>query len=139
MKKERTLAILKPDTVAAGNVGNVIRILEKSALDMVAMKMVKLSLSEAKGFYAVHRKRPFFQSLCRFMSSGPIVVMVLEGKDAIDTWRTMMGPTNSDEAPKSTIRGQFGSNIERNAVHGSDAPETAAEEIAYYFPGIDLI
>jgi len=139
MSKEHTLAILKPDTVAAGNVGNVIRVLEKSDLRIVAMRMIKLSLTEAKGFYAVHRKRPFFQSLCRFMSSGPVVVMVLEGKDAIDTWRNMMGPTNSEEAPKSTVRGQFGTNIERNAVHGSDATETAAKEIAYYFPGIDLI
>lgn len=139
MSNQRTLAILKPDTVAAGNIGNVIGFIERSALRIVAVRMHKLSLVEAKGFYDVHRKRPFFQSLCRFMSSGPIVVMVLEGPDAIDTWRNMMGPTNSEEAPKGTIRREFGTNIERNAIHGSDATETAATEIGYFFPGIDLV
>ncbi|NOZ02020.1 MAG: nucleoside-diphosphate kinase [Deltaproteobacteria bacterium] len=139
MSKQNTLAILKPDTVAAGNAGKVISVIEDSPLEIVAMRFLKLSLNQAKGFYAVHKKRPFFKDLCRFMTSGPVVVMVLQGEDAIATWRDMMGPTNSKEAPKGTIRRAFGTDIERNAVHGSDAPETAAEEIGYFFPGIDLV
>lgn len=136
MAIQRTLSIIKPDAVEKGVIGSVIAMLEQGGLRVKAVKMVRLSRAQAEGFYAVHRERPFFDSLCQFMTSGPIVVQVLEGEDAIARNREIMGETDSAKAAEGTIRNRFGTNIERNAVHGSDAPETAAVEIAYFFaPG----
>lgn len=139
MTTERTLALIKPDAVAAGHIGGIVSLIEGSGLRIVAMRMERLTLAQAKAFYAVHRKRPFFRSLTRFMSSGPIVALVLEGDHAISRWRDLMGPTDSREAPSGTVRGQFGTDKERNAVHGSDAPETAAVEVAFFFPALTLV
>ncbi len=130
---QRTLAIIKPDAVDAGNAGGIITSIEKKGLKIVAMKKAHLSKEQAGGFYAVHKKRPFFKSLMKYITSGPIVIMVLEGEKAIEDWRNLMGPTDSTKASKRTIRGKFGTDIEANAVHGSDAPETAATEISYFF------
>ncbi len=139
MKEERTLAIIKPDAVAAGQIGGIVAMIEAAGLRIVAMRMLTLSLAQAKAFYAVHRKRPFYKSLTRFMSSGPIVAMVLEGERAISRWRDLMGPTDSREAPATTVRGRFGTDKERNAVHGSDSPETAATEVAFFFDACSLV
>ncbi len=139
MALERTLSIVKPDAVAAGHVGDIIKMFEFNHLRIIAAKLVKLSKQEAEGFYAVHRHRPFFQSLTAFMSSGPALVMVLEGDGAISLLREIMGATDPAKAAPGTIRRLYATSIERNAVHGSDAPETAAAEIAYFFPAIDLI
>lgn len=130
---ERTLSIIKPDGVSKKLIGEVIRRFENNDLRIVAMKMVHLSKKEAEGFYAVHRDKPFFDSLTNFMSSGPIVVMVLEGREAIEKNRDLMGATNYKEAKPGTIRHDFASSIEQNIVHGSDSPETAVTEIAYFF------
>jgi nucleoside-diphosphate kinase len=130
---QRTFAIIKPDAVAKKVAGQIIARIEDTGLDLIAMKRLQLDDRQAQGFYAVHRERPFFAELVKFMTSGPVVAMVLEGDDAIKRWRDLMGPTNSDEAPAGTLRGDFGTDIERNAVHGSDAPETAKLEIAYFF------
>jgi len=116
-----------------------VSLIEGSGLRIVAMRMERLTLAQAKAFYAVHRKRPFYRSLTRFMSSGPIVALVLEGDNAISRWRDLMGPTDSREAPRGTVRGQFGTDKERNAVHGSDAPETAAVEVPFFFPALTLV
>ncbi len=132
-KQERTLSIVKPDAVAAGHTGEILRRIEASGLRIVALKMIHMTPDDAQGFYAVHKERPFFADLVRFMTEGPVVVSVLEGENAIARWRDLMGPTNSSEAPKGTIRGDLGTDIERNASHGSDAPETARIEIGYFF------
>ena len=136
---ERTLAMIKPDAVEKNVIGGILSRIEAEGLRVVAMRMVRLSLQQAEGFYAVHRERPFFGDLTAFMSSGPIVALVLEGEAAIPRWRELMGATDPAKAADGTLRKKFATNIERNAVHGSDAPETAAEEIAYHFGGIDLI
>lgn len=137
-RMQRTLAIVKPDAVAAGNAGRVLSRIEQEGFRVVSLRMVRLTRAEAEGFYAVHRERSFFRSLTEFMSSGPCVVMALERDGAIAAWRDAMGATDPAKAAEGTIRRQIGSNIERNAVHGSDAEETAAYEIGYFFPGIDL-
>jgi nucleoside-diphosphate kinase len=136
---ERTLAIVKPDAVEQKRAGRVLSRIEEEGFAIVAMRMVRLSREEAEGFYAVHRGRPFFNDLTAFMSSGPAIVMVLEGENTISRWREIMGATDPAEAADGTLRKLFATNIERNAVHGSDAPETAASEISYFFGGIDLI
>lgn len=139
MAIERTLTIIKPDAVEAGHVGDIIGIFERNGFKIVAARLVKLTKREAEGFYAVHRGRPFFESLTDFMSSGRALVMVLEGENAIARLREVMGATNPANAAPGTIRKLYASNIERNAVHGSDAPETAAYEIGYFFPGVELV
>lgn len=139
MSIERTLTIIKPDAVAAGHIGDIIKIFESNQLRIKAARMVDLSKSEAEGFYAVHRGKGFFESLTAFMSSGPALVMVLEGDGAIARLRQLMGATNPVQAAEGTIRKLYAQDIEHNAVHGSDAPETAAFEISYFFPGVDLI
>lgn len=136
---QRTLAIVKPDAVANKNVGEIVSRIEREGFRIVGMRLVNLSRREAEGFYAVHRDKPFFNDLTAFMSSGPAVVLCLEAEDAISKWRTVMGATNPENADAGTLRKQFATNIERNAVHGSDAPETAAVEIAYYFKGVELV
>lgn len=136
---QRTFAIVKPDAVDAGNAGNIIAMIEKKGLNIVAMKKIHLTRPQAAGFYAVHKKRPFFKSLMKYMTSGPVIVMCLEGENAIEDWRKLMGPTDSTKAPKSSIRGKFGTDIEANAVHGSDAPETAAFEISYFFNAFEFV
>ena len=136
---ERTLSIIKPDGVARGLIGEVIRRMEKNDFKIVAMKMVQLSKSQAKGFYAVHEGRPFFESLTDFMSSGPAVVMILEGENIISRYRELMGATNYKEAAEGTIRREFATDIEKNVVHGSDAPETAAFEINYFFNNLEMV
>jgi nucleoside-diphosphate kinase len=135
---ERTLAIIKPDAVERRLVGRIIQRIEESGFQIRAMKRVHLSKRDAEGFYAVHRERPFFASLTSFMSSGPAVVMVLEAPEAIKKWRTLMGATDPAKADPGTLRKEFAQSIERNATHGSDAPETAAFETGYFFAGIDL-
>ena len=138
MATERTLTIIKPDAVAAGHVGDIIKILEGNDFKIVAARLVSLTKKEAEGFYAVHRGKPFFESLTTFMSSGRALVMVLEGDLVISRLREVMGATNPASAAPGTIRKLYATNIERNAVHGSDAGETAAYEIGYFFPGVDL-
>jgi nucleoside-diphosphate kinase len=135
---ERTLSLIKPDAVAKNAIGAIIAKLEEGGLRVVAAKMLRIDRAQAEGFYAVHRERPFFQSLCAFMTSGPIVAMVLEGEGAIARNRELMGATDSKKAAEGTIRKRFGENVERNAVHGSDAPETAKTEIAYFFSPCEL-
>jgi nucleoside-diphosphate kinase len=136
---QRTLAIVKPDGVEAGHAGKVISRIESEGLQVVAMRMVRLSRKEAEGFYAVHRERPFFSALTEFMSSGPAIVMALEGDGAIARWREIMGATDPAKAAEGSLRRQLATNIERNVVHGSDAPETAAVEIGYFFRGMELL
>ncbi len=133
MAIERTFSIIKPDAVANNHIGEIYARFEKSGLKIIASKMLHLDRDQAEGFYAVHKERPFFNDLVDFMISGPVMVQVLEGEDAILTNRTVMGATNPKEADAGTIRADFASSIDENAVHGSDAPETAAEEIAYFF------
>ena len=139
MAIERTLTIIKPDAVAAGHVGDIIKIFESNKLKIIAARLVRLSKTEAEGFYAVHRGKVFFESLTTFMSSGPAIPMVLEGENAIARLREVMGATNPANAAPGTIRKLYAASIESNAVHGSDAPETAAYEIGYFFPGVDLV
>jgi len=136
---ERTLAIVKPDAFEQKFTGRILSRIEDEGFRIVAMRLVRLTRGGAEGFYAVHRERPFFADLTAFMSSGPAVVLVLERDGAIKHWRKTMGATDPAKADEGTLRKQFATNIERNAVHGSDAPETAATEIAYFFPGIDLV
>ena len=135
---ERTLAIIKPDAVERHLSGAILQRVEQAGFQIRAMRRVHLSKKEAEGFYAVHRARPFFGSLTEFMSSGPAVVLVLEAPDAIKKWRTLMGATDPAKADAGTLRKEFAQSIERNATHGSDAPETAAYEIGYFFAGIEL-
>ncbi len=136
---ERTLSIIKPDAVAKGVIGQIIADFEANGLQIAAMKMIRMSKRVAQGFYAVHRERPFFDSLTDFMSSGPAVVMVLSGDNAIAKNRELMGATNPAEAAEGTLRKRFATDIEKNAVHGSDAPETARTEIAYFFPELEIV
>ena len=136
---EKTLAIIKPDGVGRGLIGEVIGRLEKNNLQIAAMKMVHMTKAQAEGFYAVHRERPFFQSLTDFMSSGPVVVMVLKGENAISRYRELMGATDFRQAAAGTIRRDFATDIEKNIVHGSDAPETAAFEIGYFFNSFEMV
>ena len=136
---ERTLTIIKPDAVAAGHIGDIIRIFESNNLTIKAARLISLTRREAEGFYAVHRGKGFFESLTGFMSSGPALAMVLEGEDAIARLRKLMGATNPANADEGTIRKLYARNIEHNAIHGSDAPETAAFEISYFFPGLELV
>ena len=138
MAVERTLSIIKPDAVAKNVIGKIYSRFETNGLRIVAARMAWLSRTEAEGFYAVHRERPFFGSLTDFMSSGPCIVMCLEAPDAIKKWRTLMGATDPAKADAGTLRKEFGASIENNATHGSDAPETAAFELGYFFPGIEL-
>ena len=135
---ELTFAIIKPDAVAARHTGRIIQRIEAEGFRIRAMRMVHLTRKEAEGFYAVHRERPFFPSLTAFMSSGAAVVLALEAPDAIAKWRTLMGATDPAKADAGTLRKEFGRSIENNATHGSDAPETAAFELGYFFPGIEL-
>lgn len=135
---ERTLSIIKPDGVGKNIIGEVIKRFETNGIKIAAIKMIHLSKSQAQGFYAVHKERPFFDSLTDFMTSGPIVVMVLEGEDVITKNRTLMGATNFKEAEQGTIRKEYATDIEKNVVHGSDAPETAAFEIGYFFNDLEL-
>jgi nucleoside-diphosphate kinase len=135
---ERTLAIIKPDAVAAKHTGRIIQRIEDAGFQIRAMRLLHLSPREAEGFYAVHRERPFFGSLTKFMSSGPVVVLALESDGAIKKWRDLMGATDPAKADAGTLRKEFGKSIETNATHGSDAPETAAFELGYFFPGIAL-
>ncbi len=135
---ERTLSIVKPDAVAAGAAGDIMSRFEKAGLTIIALKKMRLTEAQAQGFYAVHRERPFFGDLVKFMTEGPIVVIALEGENAIAKNRELMGPTDSTQAEPGTIRGDHGTDIERNAVHGSDAPETARIEIAYFFNATEI-
>jgi nucleoside-diphosphate kinase len=136
---EKTLSIIKPDGVARGHIGDVIKRLEQNNLKIVALKMIHMTKAQAEGFYAVHRERPFFASLTEFMSSGPAVVMVLTGENVIARYRELMGATDCRLAAAGTIRKDFATDIERNVVHGSDAPETAAFEIGYFFNSFEMI
>jgi nucleoside-diphosphate kinase len=134
---EQTLAIIKPDGVSRDLIGTVIRRIESNSLRIKALKMVHLSKAQAEGFYAVHRERPFFGSLTDFMSEGPVVLMILSGENAISKWRMLMGATDPAKADPGTIRREFGQSIERNTTHGSDSPESAAFETAYFFSGLE--
>jgi nucleoside-diphosphate kinase len=136
---EKTLAIVKPDGVARGAIGEVIKRIEANGLKIAAMKLIRMTKAQAQGFYAVHKERPFFDSLTDFMTSGPVVVMILTGENAIAKWREMMGATNFEEAAEGTIRREFATNIEKNVVHGSDAPETAAFETSYFFNAFEQV
>jgi nucleoside-diphosphate kinase len=136
---EKTLAIVKPDGVARGVIGEVIKRIEANGLKIVAMKLIQMTKAQAQGFYAVHKERPFFDSLTDFMTSGPVVVMILAGDNAIKNWRDMMGATNFEEAAEGTIRREFATDIEKNVVHGSDAPETAAFETGYFFNAFEQV
>jgi len=136
---ERTLSIIKPDAVSRNLAGAILQRIEEAGLRIVALRMLHLTKPQAEGFYAVHRERPFFAPLVRFMTSGPVIVSVLEGDDAIGRYRKLMGATNPEEADAGTLRKDFATDIERNAVHGSDAPETAATEIAYFFSTLDFV
>jgi nucleoside-diphosphate kinase len=135
---EMTFGIIKPDAVRARVAGKILQRIEDQGFQIRAMRLVNLSKREAEGFYAVHRERPFFSSLTSFMSSGPAVVLALEAPDAIKKWRTLMGATDPAKADAGTLRKEFGRSIENNATHGSDAPETAAFELSYFFPGIEF-
>ncbi len=135
---ERTLSIVKPDGVRKNLIGEVIKRFEENGLKVIGLKMIHMNKREAEGFYAVHRGKPFYESLTQFMSSGPSVVMVLEGENAIQKTRELMGATDPKEAREGTLRRQYATNIERNIVHGSDAPETAAFEINYFFNALEI-
>lgn len=137
--EERTLAIIKPDGVARGLAGEVIRRIEEAGLCIAAVKMIRMSKEQAKGFYKVHEKRPFYDSVTDFMSSGPCIVMVLKGEDAIKRYRSLMGATNYKEAEEGTIRHAFATDIEKNIVHGSDAMDTARFEIGYFFGELEIV
>jgi nucleoside-diphosphate kinase len=139
MASERTLAIVKPDAVEKGATGEILKRIEASGLRIVGLKKIQLSEQLARGFYAVHKERPFYKDLVAFMTSGPVVVAALEGDDAIARWRGLMGATDSKKADAGTIRRDFGTDIERNAAHGSDAPETAKLEIAYFFGAAEIL
>ena len=139
MAVERTLSIVKPDAVARrGAVGEILRRVEEAGLRILALKMLRLGEEQARGFYAVHKARPFFGDLVKFMTSGAVVIAALEGEGAVAKWRDLMGPTDSKKAAKGTVRGDFGTDVERNASHGSDATATAKVEIAYFFNAGEL-
>ena len=135
---ERTLAIIKPDAVAKGAAGQIFARIEQAGFTVIAARMIRMTAEDAAGFYAVHRARPFFKSLCTFMTQGPCIPMVLEADNAIQRWRDLMGATDPAKAAAGTIRKDFAESIEANAVHGSDAPQTAAFEIPYFFSSLDL-
>ena len=135
---ERTFAIIKPDAVKARHAGRILARIEEAGFSIRGLRLTHLTRAEAEGFYAVHRARPFFASLTEFMSSGPCIVMALEAPDAIKKWRTLMGATDPAKADAGTLRKDFGASIEHNATHGSDAPETAAFELGYFFRGMEL-
>ncbi len=139
MAVERTLAIVKPDAMARGLLGEILTRIHQAKFQIVAIKSLRLTKAEAEGFYAVHRGKPFFKDLAEFMSSGKVVVMVLEAESAIGRWREVMGATDPAKAAPGTIRRTFGTSIQNNCTHGSDAPETASFEIGYFFPGQSLI
>ncbi len=139
MAMQRTLAIIKPDATARNITGQIVTRIEEAGFAVKAMKKLHLSRAQAEGFYAVHREKPFFESLTRFMCSGPVVVLCLEREGAIAKWREVMGATNPAQAAEGTIRKLFAVNIEQNSVHGSDAPETAATEIGFFFSGCELV
>jgi nucleoside-diphosphate kinase len=136
---ERTFAIIKPDAVARHLAGDILKRIEDSGLRVVGLRLTQLSRAEAESFYAVHQERPFYKSLCDYMTSGPVIVAVLTGEGAIKRWRDLMGATDPAKAALGTIRKDFGQNVEQNATHGSDAPETAANEIAFFFRGLEII
>jgi nucleoside-diphosphate kinase len=138
MAIERTFGIIKPDAVAKNAVGGVLSLIEEGGLRVIGLRYTRLSPAQAEGFYAVHRERPFFKALVAFMTSGPVVVMALEGDNAIARYRELMGPTDSKKAPPGTLRHKYGTDIEKNAVHGSDAPDTARFELGYFFAGLEL-
>ena len=135
---ERTLAIIKPDAVARGVAGQILARIEQAGFKVLAIKMIRMTESDAAGFYAVHRERPFFKSLCAFMTQGPSIPMVLQADNAIQRWRDLMGATDPAKAAAGTIRKDFASSIEANAVHGSDSPVSAAFEIPYFFPALEI-
>lgn len=139
MALERTLAIIKPDSLEKGIIGEICSRIEDANLKIVGMKMLKLNNQRAEGFYAVHKGKDFFESLVKFMTSGPVAMLVLEGEGAIARWRETMGTTNPEDAAEGSIRRDFGTNIERNAVHGSDAPDTAKFEVAYFFEPNEIV
>jgi nucleoside-diphosphate kinase len=139
MSKERTLAMIKPDAIQKGVIGEVMNRIEEHELKIVGVKMLHLNKERAEGFYAVHKGKPFFAPLVEFMTSGPIVAMCLEGEDAIKKWRDVMGPTDSTKAPEGTIRGDYGTDIQCNAVHGSDAADTAKFEVSYFFEPHEIV
>ena len=136
---ERTLGIIKPDAVSKGYAGKILAIVEENGFNIVGLKKIKLTKEKAEGFYYVHKEKPFFNSLTDFMSEGPIIVMVLEKENAIADWRKLMGATNPENAEEGTLRKMFAENIERNAVHGSDSPESAKYEISYFFNALELV
>jgi nucleoside-diphosphate kinase len=138
MSLERTFGIVKPDAVAAGAIGGVIDLIEKSHLKIVGLRYLKMSQEQAQGFYAVHKARPFFGDLVKFMTSGPCVVMAIEGENAIAKYREVMGATDSKKAAAGTIRAKYGTDIEKNAVHGSDSPDNAKIELSFFFTGAEL-
>lgn len=139
MPTEQTFAIIKPDAVASGHTGQIIGMIEHAGFKIRGLKMTRLSKQQAEGFYEIHREKPFFTGLVEFMTEGPVIVMVLQRDNAIKHWRDVMGATNPEKAADGTIRKKFAKNIERNAVHGSDAPETAAVEIPFFFSFAELI
>lgn len=136
---ERTFGIIKPDAVAKGHAGAILAAIEETGFTLVGFKKTRLSTAQAQAFYEVHKARPFYNDLVKFMTEGPVVVMVLEKENAIADWRKLMGATNPEKADEGTLRKRFAENIERNAVHGSDAPETAAVEIPFFFTGSELL
>ena len=139
MALQRTLAIIKPDAVAAGNIGVIINEIEKNGFQIVALKMLHLTTSQAEGFYAVHRERPFFGDLVEFMTEGPVVTMILQKENAILEWRNLMGATDPAQAEEGTIRKKYGASLQNNATHGSDAEETAAFETRYFFNAMEIV
>jgi nucleoside-diphosphate kinase len=136
---ERTLAIFKPDAVARHLAGDILKRIEASGLRVVGLRLLQLTRAQAETFYEVHKERPFYGSLCEYMTSGPVIVAVLAGEGAIKRWRDLMGATDPAKAAPGTIRKDFGQNVEQNATHGSDAPETAAHEIAFFFRGLEIL
>jgi len=139
MALEKTLAIIKPDSLEKGVIGEICQRMENANLKIVGIKMLNLDTVRAQGFYAVHKDKPFFEALIKFMTSGPCIALVLEGKDAITNWRKTMGATDPEQAEEGSIRCDFGTNVERNAVHGSDSPENAEKEIAYFFEPSEIV
>jgi nucleoside-diphosphate kinase len=139
MSVERTFSIIKPDAVAAGQAGAILAMIEQAGFKVLALRMTRLTQAQAQGFYAVHREKPFFPGLVKFMTEGPLIVLALEREDAIAKWRESMGATNPVNAAEGTIRKRFAANVERNCVHGSDAPETAQTELRFFFSTSDLL
>ena len=139
MNVERTFSIIKPDAVAAGQAGEILAMIQKAGFKVVGLRMTRLSEAQAQGFYAVHKERPFYSGLVKFMTEGPIIVMALERENAVKGLRDVMGATNPANAAEGTIRKRFAANIERNCIHGSDAPETAEQELRFFFSTADLL